>query len=62
MTTLAIPVRLRIPIYFDWSLYNEFVDIGGNAGFIASELCTHHSHLKGTVADLPVIEEIFKSY
>lgn len=43
----------------DWSPYRSFVDLGGARGNMAARLVTAHSHLSGTVYDLPAIKPFF---
>ncbi|MFI8308513.1 methyltransferase [Streptomyces sp. NPDC085927] len=38
---------------YDWSGIGHVVDVGGNAGSILISLLQKHSHLQGTVVDLP---------
>jgi SAM-dependent methyltransferase len=42
----------------DFSRYRRMLDIGGNSGEFALQLCRRHSGLRATVLDLPLVCEI----
>ena len=48
--------------HHDFSGYQTLMDIGGNSGEFALQLCTNHRNLQATVVDLPVVCEVGKEY
>ncbi|MCC2280458.1 acetylserotonin O-methyltransferase [Streptomyces sp. ET3-23] len=61
MDMLNTPLLERLGA-LDWSDYGSFVDVGGARGNVARHLVQEHPHLKGTVFDLPQLEEPFAAY
>ena len=53
--------RYEAPVcfnYHDFSSYRRMLDIGGNSGEFARQLCVRHENLSVTVCDLPVVCDI----
>jgi ubiquinone/menaquinone biosynthesis C-methylase UbiE len=53
--------RYEAPIclfYYDFSAHRRLLDIGGNSGEFAQQICKQHSELTATVCDLPVVCDI----
>jgi hypothetical protein len=44
--------------HHDFSRYNSIIDIGGNSGEFAAQICHSFTEIKATVVDLPVVCEI----
>lgn len=42
----------------DFSRYSQWLDVGGNSGEFAAQVCARHPHLQATVLDLPVVCEV----
>jgi SAM-dependent methyltransferase len=42
----------------DFSRYARWLDVGGNSGEFAAQVCRHHPGLQATVFDLPVVCEV----
>lgn len=42
----------------DFSGYARWLDVGGNSGEFAAQICAHHPRLQATVLDLPVVCEV----
>ena len=62
MNSLSLPAFLGLSQKFPWENYSTFADIGGSAGFLAAKLCAINEHLKGIVADLPLLKEKAEGY
>lgn len=42
----------------DFSRYSQWLDVGGNSGEFAAQVCARHPQLQATVFDLPVVCEV----
>lgn len=42
----------------DFSRYSQWLDVGGNSGEFAAQVCARHLQLQATVFDLPVVCEV----
>jgi ubiquinone/menaquinone biosynthesis C-methylase UbiE len=54
-TTLTRHEAKVLLAHHDFSEYRRMLDIGGNSGELARQLCEHHPELHATVADLPLV-------
>ena len=46
----------------DFSRYQQLLDVGGNSGEFAAQICARHPHLQATVLDLPVVCEVGRAH
>lgn len=46
----------------DFSRYNQLLDVGGNSGEFAAQICARHSQLRATVLDLPVVCQVGEAH
>jgi SAM-dependent methyltransferase len=46
----------------DFSRYRQLLDVGGNSGEFAAQICMRHAQLHATVLDLPVVCQIGEAH
>jgi SAM-dependent methyltransferase len=46
----------------DFSRYEQLLDVGGNSGEFAAQICMRHARLHATVMDLPVVCQIGEAH
>ena len=59
LTRYEAPICLS---YHDFSSYRRMLDIGGNSGEFARQICSRHLDLSATICDLPVVCDIGQQY
>lgn len=59
LTRYEAPVCMR---YHDFAGYSNILDVGGNSGEFALQLCRRHHQLRGVVFDLPVVCRIGREH
>ena len=65
MRFTSVLTRYETPVclsYHDFSSYRRLLDIGGNSGEFARQLCLQHPDLQATVCDLPLVCDIGQQY
>ena len=62
MTALSMGSARAMSEKFPWQQYKTFADVGGAQGGVAVQIALKHSHLRGTVFDLPVVQPISEEY
>lgn len=48
--------------HYDFSRHNRILDVGGNSGEMALQICRRFPHARATVFDLPVVCEVGKAH
>jgi len=46
----------------DFSRYRQLLDVGGNSGEFAAQICARHLQLQATVLDLPVVCQVGQAH
>ncbi len=65
VAVLSLLTRYEAPACirrYDMNRYRRVLDVGGNSGEFARQICTRHAHIEATVFDLPVVCEVGTKY
>jgi hypothetical protein len=62
MTSLASGSNRMVLQSYDFSPFRTLIDIGGGHGLLITSILKTHSHLRGTLFDLPSVAEGAKTY